>query len=145
MFELSVETEFCAAHSLRFRGGAEIEPVHGHNWKVTVTVGGETLDDDGLLVDFHALEQQVGEVIGPFRNNDLNKVPPFDVLNPSAEHVARYIFAELESRVAEAAGKGGAMPPRFRVISVRVTEAPGCAVVYRGRGIRGEPRAGSVR
>ena len=49
MFELSVEREFCAAHALVINGRRE--PVHGHNWKVQVVVGGEGLDHNDLLCD----------------------------------------------------------------------------------------------
>jgi 6-pyruvoyltetrahydropterin/6-carboxytetrahydropterin synthase len=127
MYEISVETEFCAAHAIVIAGLRE--PVHGHNWRVTVTVGGERLDSEGLLLDFHALERLVAEIIGPFRNQDLNATPPFDRVNPTAELVARHIGDRVQGGLAALAA-----PPQtaqIRVTSVRVTEAPGCAVVYR--------------
>ncbi len=127
MYQVSVETEFCAAHAIVL--GGEREPVHGHNWRVTVTVAGEELDSDGLLLDFHALERLVGEIIGPFENRDLNTTPPFDRVNPTAEHVARHIAEGVSGGLG--ALRTGAEHPRLRVDSVRVTEAPGCAVVYR--------------
>jgi 6-pyruvoyltetrahydropterin/6-carboxytetrahydropterin synthase len=126
MFELSVEAEFCAAHALLIAG--QREPVHGHNWRLTVTVAGPALDRDELLLDFHALEAVVQDVIGPFRNADLNAVPPFDRVNPSAEAVARHI-AEAVQRGLERQRRNA--DPPYRVSAVRVTEAPGCAVVYR--------------
>lgn len=123
MYEITVEDEFCAAHAIVIRG--EREPVHGHNWKVSVTVAGDALDDDGLLLDFHALEKLVREILNPFRNNDLNATPPFDRTNPTAELVARHI--------ADRVNEG--MIPQYRGVlratAVRVTEAPGCSVVYR--------------
>lgn len=127
MYQVSVETEFCAAHAIVL--GGEREPVHGHNWRVTVTVAGEGLDSEGLLLDFHALERLVAEIIGPFKNRDLNTTPPFDRVNPTAEHVARHIAEGVSGGLA--ALRTGAEHPRLRVDSVRVTEAPGCAVVYR--------------
>ena len=46
MFEISVEDTFAAGHSLRnYRG--KCEKVHGHNYKVQVTVGGAELDSAG--------------------------------------------------------------------------------------------------
>jgi 6-pyruvoyltetrahydropterin/6-carboxytetrahydropterin synthase len=127
MYEIAVEAEFCAAHALLI-GGVR-EPVHGHNWKVTVVVGGDRLDADGLLVDFHALQGLVTQVLAPFQNADLNAAPAFKALNPSAEHVARHI-AEGVGAGLERGGSGTHSAP-IKLVFVRVTEAPGCSVVYR--------------
>lgn len=129
MYELSIETEFCAAHAIAIAG--KREPNHGHNWKLTVTVMAGSLDKDGLVVDFHALERMVAEIIGPYKNADLNRIPPFDKLNPTAENVARTIFDRISERLNPAKRGLVISPPRIGVLSVRLTEAPGCAVVYR--------------
>src|SRR4051812_26313962 len=117
MFEISVETEFCAAHAILIAGSRE--QTHGHNWHVTVNLAGPALDSDGLLCDFHEVERSLAEVIAPFQNADLNRTPPFADLNPSAENVARHIAVSLDGRLR----LGG----RASVRSVRVTEARGCA------------------
>ena len=126
MFEITVESEFCSAHAILIAG--KREPAHGHNWHVTLALAGDRLDADGLLLDFHALERTLADVLGPFRNADLNKTPPFDRLNPSAENVARHI-ADSVSRALSLSGPAPNNP--VRVAWVRLTEAPGCAVVYR--------------
>src|SRR5690606_16287926 len=54
MFEISVQRTFSAAHAIVVRGRRE--PLHGHDWRVTIVVAGNDLDADGLLCDFHALE-----------------------------------------------------------------------------------------
>jgi len=122
VFEIEVKAEFCAAHAILLRGVRE--PVHGHNWRVTATIAGENLDQDGLLCDFHALESVLAQVIAPFNNADLNHTPPFTDLNPSAEHVARFIATQLAARLDPT------LAPNARVASVRVTEAPGCSTTY---------------
>jgi 6-pyruvoyltetrahydropterin/6-carboxytetrahydropterin synthase len=119
MFEIEVEGEFAAAHAIIING--EREPVHGHNWHVRAVIEGEALDGDGLLVDFHMVERTLTEIIAPFHNADLNATPPFDDVNPSAEHVALHIGRALGER----------LPKGVHVGSVRVTEAPGCAAVWR--------------
>jgi 6-pyruvoyltetrahydropterin/6-carboxytetrahydropterin synthase len=134
MYELTVEAEFCAAHALVIAGVRE--PTHGHNFRVTVTLAGPVLDPDGMLVDFHAVERRLREILGPWQNADLNAAAPFGGpkgLNPSAEHIARTIAEGLEAGMTEVVGAGdrrsGADRPR--VAAVRVTEAAGCAAVYR--------------
>lgn len=119
MFELSVQRVVPAAHAIEIRG--ERESLHGHHWEVTVTVAGERLDDDGLLCDFHALERALDAILEPFRNRSLNDVPPFDRVNPTAEHFARHVGESVGPRV----------PAGASLVGVRVTEAPGCAAVYR--------------
>lgn len=122
MYELTVEAEFCAAHAIILQGQREV--VHGHNWRVTATVSGSQLDAEGLLCDFHLVEKALGAVIGPYHNSDLNRVAPFDDVNPTAENVARHIAEALAARLDARLG------PRAGVASVRVTEAPGCAITY---------------
>jgi len=123
MYEITVQAEFAAAHALVIAGVRE--PIHGHNWHVTVTVAGEKLDTDGLLCDFHTVEDVLREIVGPFHNRNLNDCPPFDKLNPSAELVARHVAEELAGRLNES------LSPYASIASVRVTEAPGCAATYR--------------
>ncbi|PYV07968.1 MAG: hypothetical protein DMG23_14825 [Acidobacteria bacterium] len=53
MFEISVEYAFAAGHALRGYKG-KCENVHGHNYKVGVTVAGDQLNSIGLLMDFAA-------------------------------------------------------------------------------------------
>lgn len=126
MYEITVETEFAAAHAIVMAG--QREPVHGHNWRVAVSVEGDFLDDDGLLCDFHAIEASLREIVRPFHNRDLNATAPFDRVNPTAELVARHIADALDAAIpARDAARG------VRVAWVRVTEAPGCAAVYRAR------------
>lgn len=123
MYEITVEAEFAAAHAIVMAG--QREPVHGHNWKVTVTLRGDSLDDDGLLCDFHAIENALRETIRPFHNRDLNATPPFDRTNPTAELVARHIADSVARSIPPGDAARG-----VRLASVRVTEAPGCAASY---------------
>lgn len=124
MYELSVETTFCSAHALVIAGA--LETIHGHNFHLTLTVAGDRLDSDGLLVDFHALEALVHSIVRPFINANLGAVPPFDTVNPSAENIARHIAHAVQERLPTLSHS----PTTLRVRSARVTEAPGCSVTY---------------
>ena len=118
MYLIRIERSFSAAHSLDI-GGVR-EPIHGHNWAVNATLAGPSLDADGLLVDFHAMERALDGIIGRFHNRSLNDTPPFDHINPSAELVAQFIAVEL----------AGHLPRGVVVQSVSVGEAPGCTATY---------------
>lgn len=123
MFEITVKSEFCAAHTISIAGTQE--PVHGHNWRVTAAVQAETLDADGFVCDFHLVEAALNDIIAPFVNNDLNATPPFDSLNPTAEHIAQHIGDQLAERLDDK------LPKSARVAWVSITEAPGCVATYR--------------
>src|SRR5437879_13761470 len=77
MFEVSVEQTFAAGHALRnYRG--KCENVHGHNYRIEVTVEGEQLDSIGLLVDFVELKRLMKEVIDYLDHRFINDLEPFD-------------------------------------------------------------------
>lgn len=94
MFEVTIEQTFAAGHALRNYHG-KCENVHGHNYRCQVTMEGEELDHTGLLVDFVLLKKVVGAVIDRMDHQWLNDFPPFDVLNPSAENIAKFIYDEV--------------------------------------------------
>ena len=118
-FEISTTRAFSAAHALRLYDGS-LEPVHGHNWRVKVTVAAAKLDAIGVLMDFHELERLVDAIITPLHNRHLNEVEPFAAeLNPSAENVALHVGRSLR------------LPGAVRMVSVEVWETDTNSATYR--------------
>jgi 6-pyruvoyltetrahydropterin/6-carboxytetrahydropterin synthase len=95
MFEISVEYSFAAGHALRGYQG-KCEHVHGHNYKVQVTVAGEQLNSAGLLMDFTDLRSAIEVTAERLDHRFLNDLEPFDKVNPSAENLAKYFYESLE-------------------------------------------------
>jgi 6-pyruvoyltetrahydropterin/6-carboxytetrahydropterin synthase len=122
MFELTVEETFAAGHALRNYKG-KCENVHGHNYRVEVTLHGPELNEIGLLVDFVDLKRVLNAVIERMDHQFLNDVPPFDKLNPSAENMARFIYQEVAQGLGAQNG--------VRVASVKVWETDTANAVYR--------------
>ncbi|MFB3828138.1 MAG: 6-carboxytetrahydropterin synthase QueD [Bryobacteraceae bacterium] len=122
MFEVSVEETFAAGHALRHYHG-KCENVHGHNYRVLVTLAGDRLDEAGLLVDFVELKRVMHAVLDRLDHRFLNDVPPFDTLNPSAENMARYIFEEI--------AKGLPSGSPARVSEVKLWETDTSSATYR--------------
>lgn len=120
-YEVIVETGISTAHNLRSYRGC-CETLHGHNYKVLVTLGSERLDADGLVYDFKDLKVILRDLLKPFDHAYMNEVPPFTELNPSAENFAQYIGDELQRRM----GDGPA-----RVVEVRVFETDSYCAVFR--------------
>lgn len=96
MFEVSVERTFAAGHALRNYKG-KCENVHGHNYRVQLTVQGPELDGNGLLIDFIELKRLTMEVIDYLDHRFINDLPPFDVINPSAENLAKYFYDRVSA------------------------------------------------
>lgn len=125
MFEVTVEETFAAGHALRgYRG--KCENVHGHNYRVQVTIEGERLDSAGLLVDFVELKRVMHAVVDRLDHQFLNDLPPFDVQNPSAENMAKYFYDEISGALGE---KNFEVP--VRVGQVKIWETDTSTATYR--------------
>jgi len=74
------------------------------NYKVRLTLRGQTLDQTGLLLDFKLLKQLMRPVIDRIDHQMLNDLEPFTELNPSAENIARYFFDETNRQLHEMTG-----------------------------------------
>lgn len=94
MYDIFIKTHFAGAHHLRDYPG-DCELPHGHNWKVKVTVRATELDNVGMGIDFKLLKQHVKEVVDRLDHRDLNGMEEFSVINPSSEHIAKFIYDNL--------------------------------------------------
>ncbi|TMR10094.1 6-carboxytetrahydropterin synthase [Nonomuraea turkmeniaca] len=54
--------QFCASHQVPYLPG-ELAQLHGHTWRVSLTVAGPSLDAHGLLVDEAAFAASMGGFI----------------------------------------------------------------------------------
>lgn len=98
MYDLMVETQFSAAHQLRGYKG-KCEGLHGHNWRVQITVSSEKLNDISMVIDFHELKAMVDEAVLSLDHSFLNEVFPFTEINPSSENIAKWIYESLKKKV----------------------------------------------
>jgi 6-pyruvoyltetrahydropterin/6-carboxytetrahydropterin synthase len=123
MYEVSIDETFAAAHNLRGYKG-KCEDLHGHNYKVRMTLAGKELDATGLLYDFVHLKKVLHQVIHSLDHKYLNELAPFDVLNPSAENLARYIYDEAAQQLRDT-------PRGAEIASITVWETDTAAATYR--------------
>ena len=98
LFEVKVISSFAAAHNLKdFRG--KCENLHGHNWKVEVVLRGNSLESNGILVDFGEVKAATREALEEVDHKYLNELPFFSKNNPSSENVARFLFEKLSVKL----------------------------------------------
>lgn len=120
MFEVSKVIWFCAAHQVRFDDG-QCERLHGHNWRVRVTVRARQLDRIGYVIDFAVLKRAAWEAVERFDHGNLNELPPFTEVNPTAENLAHYVHVELSRRFND---------ERVRVYQVEIWETENNRAAY---------------
>jgi 6-pyruvoyltetrahydropterin/6-carboxytetrahydropterin synthase len=123
MFQVTVDETFSSGHALRGYKG-KCENVHGHNYKLRVTLEGPQLDSTGLLYDFTHLKRVIREIVGGVDHKFLNDMAPFDVINPSAENLAKYFYDETTRQV-------NAMPEGARITSITIWETDTTSASYR--------------
>ncbi|MDB9951190.1 6-carboxytetrahydropterin synthase QueD [Candidatus Thioglobus sp.] len=120
MFVLKIVTDFASAHSLRDYPG-DCARLHGHNWQVEVSVCSQVLDDSGIAIDFREIKKQTKLVVKRLDHQYLNEIKPFDVLNPTAENIAKYFFDEIALLITN---------KDVKVKEVMIWETPRSAVAY---------------
>jgi len=98
MYEVTVDAAFSSGHYLRNYHG-KCENPHGHNYRVLVTLCGESLDETGLLLDFKELKNILRPVVDYLDHQMINDLEPFTTVNPSAENLARYFFDQTNDHL----------------------------------------------
>ncbi len=98
MYRLKICTSFSSAHNLiNYQG--DCENLHGHNWKVEVSVTATELDKSGLGIDFKILKSETNTLLKSLDHKYLNELEPFRSISPSSENIARYLYHELSARL----------------------------------------------
>jgi 6-pyruvoyltetrahydropterin/6-carboxytetrahydropterin synthase len=118
MFELTVRGEFSSAHFLRDYNG-KCKNLHGHTWKIAVTVKGAKLNKIGVMSDFYELKRALAELLEQLDHACLNDIPFFRKYNPTTENLAKFIYDEYAKLVKP-----------VKMVKVQVWESDRADVVY---------------
>ncbi len=89
MYEVIKKLEISAAHKLNLAYPSKCTELHGHNWLVTVYLRGDTLNENGMLMDFTHIKKKVQD---RFDHKVINDEVSF---NPTAENLAHFICEDL--------------------------------------------------
>ena len=98
MPEAKIIDSFSAAHSLRNYKG-KCEALHGHNWRIEITVGRKKLDKSGMVMDFINLKKMTRGILFKLDHCYLNELSSFKKRNPTSENIAEYIAGELKKKI----------------------------------------------
>ena len=113
LFNISKTIRISASHSLK--GHVKCSRMHGHNYKIIVTLGSTTLPDNGMLIDFGDLNKQLKDLFEIYDHKHLGRVP--DGWKPNPEHV---VNLPIENTTTENLAKywGQEIKDRFPSLSL---------------------------
>lgn len=89
MYYVKKRMEIAGAHNLKLDYESKCSNLHGHNWIVTVYMKSETLDQNGMVMDFTHIKRKIHDKLD---HQYLNEVVDF---NPTAENMAKWIADEV--------------------------------------------------
>lgn len=119
MFRISKDVTFAASHVLGgLPEGHKCGRLHGHNYRVTVELQAEVLDEAGMVLDYGAMDDLFVRVRERLDHRHLNDVM---IGNPTAECLAKLVHAWAGEEVGS----------RVVVTAVRVHETERTMAEYR--------------
>lgn len=131
VIRLTTSYDICASHQLarsdwsdeqNARAFGHCSRLHGHQYKLEITLIGDLPDDTGMLVNGYEVDRIVGKkIISKLDHRHLNAdVDFFKEHLPTAEWIAVWVYGELQN----------AFPSRCRVEKVRIYETPSLYAEY---------------
>lgn len=121
MYYITISTDFNAAHHLRNYKG-KCESLHGHNWKVDVTVCSKKPDKTGLVIDFTVLKKEVNQILEGLDHKYLNNIKPFNKINPTSENIAHFIFTKIKPICSK---------KNIKLLKISIWETPTSCAAYK--------------
>lgn len=116
MFSVTVRDHMMVAHSLQGKVFGPAQRLHGATFVVDATFRGDTLDNDGILVDIGRAADELHRAVANLTYRNLDDEPVFAGANTTTEVLARHLADRLAERV-----RAGALGPSTPVTGIVVT------------------------
>ncbi len=94
MFRVSKRMEIAASHYLKLPYESKCNMIHGHNWIITVEVESQTLNENGMVVDFSVIKQLIHTKLDHGFLNDI-----FGKVVPTAEVIAQWCAEQVQTHL----------------------------------------------
>lgn len=89
MYYIQKRIEIAGSHNLSLDYESKCSNIHGHNWIINIYCKAETLNSNGMVVDFTHIKKQISDKLD---HKYLNEVFDF---NPTAENIAKWICMKI--------------------------------------------------
>ena len=107
-----------AARSLpNLPDGHPCKNIHGHSFKITITVTGNVDNKTGFVMDFGDIDETFNPLLSKLDHSYLNDIEGLE--NPSSENVCQWIWERLAPSL-----------PGLSQIDIKETDSTGCT--YKG-------------
>jgi 6-pyruvoyl-tetrahydropterin synthase len=116
VFSVTVRDHMMVAHSLQGEVFGPAQRLHGATFVVDATFRGESLDDDGILVDIGRATEELHRVVSDLTYRNLDDETGFKGTNSTTEVLARHVADRLAEQV-----RVGALGPTNHVSAICVT------------------------
>jgi len=116
VFSVTVRDHMMVAHSLEGEVFGPAQRLHGATYVVDATFRGDSLDDDGILVDIGRATEELHRAVGDLSYRNLDDEPEFKGTNSTTEVLARHLADRLADQV-----RAGALGPAGGVSGIVVT------------------------
>jgi 6-pyruvoyltetrahydropterin/6-carboxytetrahydropterin synthase len=118
MIILSKDFEFESAQALpQFPEGHKCRNIHGHSFKVTISVRGPVDEASGIFYDHAAISDAMRPIVDQLDHAYLNDIPGLE--NPTIELMARWLWEKLAPQLAG-------------LYEIVLHETPRARCIYRG-------------
>ncbi|MCE0484114.1 MAG: 6-carboxytetrahydropterin synthase [Methylacidiphilales bacterium] len=115
---LAKDFYFEAAQSLSlFPEGHKCRRLHGHSFKVTISVRGPVDEATGVFYDHAVISDAMKPILEQIDHTYLNEIPGLE--NPTIEFISRWLWEKLESK----------LPGLYEI---ELHETHGARSIYRG-------------
>jgi 6-pyruvoyl-tetrahydropterin synthase len=101
VFGVTVRDHMMVAHSFRGEVFGPARGLHGATYVVDATFHGETLDDDGILVDIGRATKALRMVVADLGYRNLDEDERFAGRNTTTEVLAEHVADRLAERVGD--------------------------------------------
>lgn len=87
MYYLEKKMEVSSSHKLCLDYESKCQTTHGHNWWLTVYCKSQTLDDNGMIIDFTHIKKIVNQLDHAHLNDIIDQ--------PTAENIAKWVCHQI--------------------------------------------------
>lgn len=95
MYTLGLKRTFTAKHFLIGGDFGEENHLHSHFYTLDTILEKQNLNDQGFVADITLVEQVLDKITSKLQGAVLNEIPELKDLNPSIEHLARFVVHKI--------------------------------------------------